>query len=130
MTEEKNGAKKVAGKSVSSGGTRDEKNAAKKATNVSRAKRLASQGPNAEAHTQAHPRVNGLYKILDKAYFHNDPDESTRRNAFVIHWNNSYATIKALDEKNDFVYTVFKNHLGQTSKGWLRKKDLKPVDNE
>lgn len=87
----------------------------------------ASVKPNVEETAVASNDVKGLYKIVDKAYFHNDPDESTRRKAFVIHWNNSYATIKALEEKNDFVYTVFKNHLGQTSKGWLRKKDLRAV---
>ena len=72
--------------------------------------------------------VKGKYKIVSKAYFHNEPDESTRRNAFVVHWNNSYATLNALDEENGFVYVVFKNDQNQTSKGWLRKKDLKPVD--
>ena len=68
------------------------------------------------------------YKIIDKAYFHNQPDESTRRNAFVNHWNNSYATLQPLDEKNGFIYVEFRNHLNQTSKGWLRKKDLKPIE--
>ena len=70
----------------------------------------------------------GKYKIIDRAYFHNQPDESTRREAFLVHWNNSYATLEALDEKNGFIYVVFRNHLNQTSKGWLRKKDLKPVE--
>jgi serine/threonine-protein kinase len=68
------------------------------------------------------------YKIINKAYFHNAPDERTKRNAFVVHWNNSYTTINPLYEKNGFVYVVFHNHLNQTSKGWLRKKDLKPIE--
>ncbi|MBD0277326.1 MAG: N-6 DNA methylase, partial [Flavisolibacter sp.] len=68
------------------------------------------------------------YKVRSKAYFYNEPDERTRRNAFIIHWNNSYATLTPLDEKNGFVYIVFTNHLGQTSRGWLRKKDLRPVN--
>jgi len=72
--------------------------------------------------------TKGLYNVISKAYFHNEPDEATRRNAFVVHWNNSYAKLKALDEKNGFIYVVFNNHLNQTSKGWLRKKDLKPID--
>ncbi len=72
--------------------------------------------------------VKGKYKIVSKAYFHNEPDENTRRNAFVVHWNNSYATLNALDEENGFVYVVFRNHQNQTSKGWLRKKDLRPID--
>lgn len=67
------------------------------------------------------------YKVNSTAYFYNKPDESTRRRAFITHWNNSYANIEALDEKNDFIYVVFTNHLHQTSKGWLRKADLKEV---
>jgi hypothetical protein len=70
----------------------------------------------------------GRYKIAGKAYFHDEPDESTRRNAFVIHWNNSYATLEALDETTNFIYVEFRNHKKQVSKGWLRKKDLIPLD--
>ena len=62
------------------------------------------------------------YMVTSKAYFYNTPDESTRRNAFVVPSNN--AILNALDEQNDFIYVVFKNQLGQSSKGWLRKKDL------
>jgi len=64
----------------------------------------------------------GAYKVRSKAYFHNEPDESSRRNAFIVHWNN--AVLHPIKEENDFVYVVFTNDEGQTSKGWLRKKDL------
>jgi eukaryotic-like serine/threonine-protein kinase len=70
--------------------------------------------------------VPDKYAVISKAYFYNAPDESTRRDANINHWNN--AVLNALDEKNGFIYVVFTNHLGQTSKGWLRKKDLKPLD--
>lgn len=66
------------------------------------------------------------YMVISKAYFYNTPDESTRRNAFVVPANN--AIINALDEQNDFIYVVFTNQLGQSSKGWLRKKDLQPLN--
>ena len=65
------------------------------------------------------------YKVRNKAYFHNTPDESTQRDAFIIHWNN--AVLKPLNEKNGFIYVVFTNHLGQTSRGWLSKQDLVAV---
>ena len=64
----------------------------------------------------------GSYKVRSKAYFHNEPNETTKRNAFIVHWNN--AVLHPLKEEGDFVYIVFTNHLGQTSKGWLRKQDL------
>jgi serine/threonine-protein kinase len=66
------------------------------------------------------------YKVRNKAYFHNEPDASTRRNAFIIHWNNAVLTPQ--DEKNGFIYIVFTNHLGQVSKGWLSKDDLIKVE--
>ncbi|HEY0067375.1 MAG TPA: protein kinase, partial [Flavisolibacter sp.] len=65
------------------------------------------------------------YKVRSKAYFHNEPDESTRRAAFIVHWNN--AVLEPKQERNDFVYIVFTNHQGQTSRGWLRIKDLVKV---
>jgi serine/threonine-protein kinase len=67
-------------------------------------------------------KSNVSYKVRNKAFFHNEPDASTRRNAFIVHWNN--AVLKPLNEKNGFVYVVFTNHLGQVSKGWLLKDDL------
>jgi serine/threonine protein kinase len=68
----------------------------------------------------------GEYTVKSKAYFHNQPDENTRRNAFIVHWNN--AVLKSLDEQQGFIYVVFTNHLGQTSKGWLNKNDLVKIN--
>jgi eukaryotic-like serine/threonine-protein kinase len=62
------------------------------------------------------------YKVRSKAYLYNQPDERTRRTAFIVHWNN--AVLHPLKEEKDFIYIVFTNDEGQTSKGWLRKKDL------
>jgi len=64
---------------------------------------------------------------VKRAYFHNQPDEATRRKAFIVDWNN--AVVEALDEQNGFIYVIYTNHLGQTSKGWLNKKDLVEVSN-
>ena len=80
-----------------------------------------SKDPSLETSTSS---TATSYKVISKAYFYDEPDENTRRRAFISHWNNSYANIKAIDEKNDFIYVVFTNHLNQTSRGWLRKKDL------
>jgi serine/threonine protein kinase len=68
----------------------------------------------------------GHYKVSEKAYFYNKPDNGARRNAFIVHWNN--AILNALAEDNGFIYVVFTNHLGQTTKGWLRKSDLSEVE--
>jgi eukaryotic-like serine/threonine-protein kinase len=68
-------------------------------------------------------QIIGQYKVAaDKAYFHNEPDEATRRNAYLV--PTEEVTIDAWDERNNFIYTEFTNSRGQRSKGWLRKQDL------
>lgn len=62
------------------------------------------------------------YMVTSKAYFYNTPDETSRRNAFVVPSNT--AILNALDEQNNFILVEFRNQLGQSSKGWLQKKDL------
>ena len=66
------------------------------------------------------------YTVKSVAYFHNTPDESTRRAAFINKWNNSVLTPQ--DDKNGYIYIVYTNDKGQVSKGWLSKQDLKPVN--
>jgi eukaryotic-like serine/threonine-protein kinase len=70
--------------------------------------------------------VIGQYKVqVARAYFHNEPDPSSRRGAYLIPSND---VITALDEKNGFIYTEFTNNKGQTSKGWVQKSDLVTLD--
>jgi serine/threonine-protein kinase len=72
------------------------------------------------------PRGSGKYRVISKAFFHDQPSEATRRKAFISHWNN--AVLTPLGQTADFIYVEFTNHLGQTSKGYLRKADLKLID--
>jgi serine/threonine-protein kinase len=67
----------------------------------------------------------GQYKVVaSRAYFHNKPDPATRRAAYLIPSNE---VIKALDEQGGFIYTEFTNSSGESSKGWILKKDLLPL---
>lgn len=67
-------------------------------------------------------KVIGQFRVLaERAYFYNEPDEATRRNAFMVPSNE---TVQGLREENGFIYTEFTNNRGQTSKGWLLRKDL------
>lgn len=67
-------------------------------------------------------QVVGQYKVVvPRAYFHNEPDENTRREAYMIPSND---VVTATRESNDFVYTEFTNTRGQTSRGWIKKQDL------
>lgn len=61
------------------------------------------------------------FKVRNRAYFHDEPTTATKREAFITHWD---APVKALDEKNGFIYIVFTNEDGQTTKGWISKADL------
>ncbi|HEX8355977.1 MAG TPA: hypothetical protein VF610_01125 [Segetibacter sp.] len=67
------------------------------------------------------------YKVISKAYLYTAPDETTRRNAFINRVNNSYSTLLPKGEQDGFIYVVFSDEQGQTTMGWLRKKDLSPV---
>ena len=68
----------------------------------------------------------GLYTVDSKAFFYTEPDETTRREAFINKWNN--AVLAALNDKNGFIYVVYTNKEGQTSKGWLRKRDVTRIN--
>jgi len=67
----------------------------------------------------------GEYRVkAAKTYFHNAPNETTRRNAFL----SKNDPITAYQEEAGFVYTEFTNSRGQTSKGWLKLADLMTAD--
>jgi hypothetical protein len=69
----------------------------------------------------------GAYTVTKpKVFFHNAPDETTKRKAFINHWNK--AVLKPLDDVNGFVYVEYTNHEGQTSRGWMLKKELTPLN--
>jgi eukaryotic-like serine/threonine-protein kinase len=68
----------------------------------------------------------GKYKVsAARAYFYSEPDRSTKREAYLIP---SEDIVVASKEQGEFIYTVFTNSRGQTSKGWILKKDLKRVE--
>jgi serine/threonine-protein kinase len=69
---------------------------------------------------------SGNYKVVaERAFFHNEPDVNTRRNAWMIP---SKDLVKVISERNGFFYVEFTNTSGQTSKGWLKKSDLQKVE--
>lgn len=66
------------------------------------------------------------YTVNSIAHFYNAPDDGSQRPAFINHWNRS--VLIPQDEQNGFIYVVYKNDKGQTSKGWMRKSDLRPLN--
>jgi hypothetical protein len=70
--------------------------------------------------------VIARYRVTSKANFYNAPDENTLRNTFIS--QSADKVVGALEEKNDFIFVVYTNDLGYTSRGWLSKKDLTKVE--
>lgn len=66
--------------------------------------------------------VIARYKVTSKANFYNSPDENSMRGTFIS--GDANKTVGAVEEKNGFIFVVYTNDLGFTSKGWLSKKDL------
>ena len=73
---------------------------------------------------QKNAKYPARYKVRTKAFFYNSPDESTKRNTFLLPADGPYGIITPLDDQNNFVYIIFVNHAHHTSKGWIRKVDL------
>jgi hypothetical protein len=70
--------------------------------------------------------VIGKYKVTSKANFYNAPDENSMRSTFINPGGNKI--VGAIEEKDDFIFVVYTNDIGYTSKGWLSKKDLSKVN--
>ncbi len=63
------------------------------------------------------------YTVVDTTYFHDKPDERTRRRSYLDPLNKNI--LKPIDDENGFIYIVYTNRFGRTSKGWINKKDLR-----
>jgi hypothetical protein len=60
------------------------------------------------------------YSNEERVYFHNSPDESTRRNAYILKGE----PVDITKVENDFGYTVFTSTANKTSSGWLKMSEL------
>jgi type I restriction enzyme M protein len=66
------------------------------------------------------------YTVINKTWFHYAPD-STKRKAFYLEPRENLL-LKPTAEQNGFVYVVYINKKGESTRGWLSKKDLEPVE--
>lgn len=60
-----------------------------------------------------------------KAYFHNNADPRSKRNAYLLR---SEQVLTPLKDSNSFVYIEFVNAMNKRSRGWLRIQDLEAVN--
>ncbi|AMR33016.1 hypothetical protein A0256_17115 [Mucilaginibacter sp. PAMC 26640] len=67
--------------------------------------------------------VGKIFTVFStQANFHTEPTAASVRRAYINRFNN--VRLKALDDKNGYIYVIFTNDRGQVSTGWLDKKDL------
>ncbi|MCT4185170.1 SH3 domain-containing protein [Elizabethkingia anophelis] len=61
------------------------------------------------------------YTVIDpRAYFYKSPNRNSRKNSYLLYG----AKIQVTEETDGFVYTIFTNTEGVTSKGWVLKSQL------
>ena len=65
------------------------------------------------------------YMVVDTAFFHNQPNPRTSRKSYLDPLNKNVLT--PMQDRNGFIYIVYTNHFGRTSKGWINKKNLRPI---
>lgn len=58
--------------------------------------------------------------INERAYFHDYPNNESRRNAYLIKGENG----NVIESRNGFVYIIFKNSKNQITKGWISIDDI------
>ncbi|MGN6249215.1 MAG: HsdM family class I SAM-dependent methyltransferase [Ginsengibacter sp.] len=66
------------------------------------------------------------YTVINKAYFHYQPDSTKKKPVYLTPRKDLILSPK--DEKNGFVYVVYVNSRGQATHGWLSKKDLEAIE--
>ncbi len=65
--------------------------------------------------------ANPYYTVIEpRAYFYKSPNRNSRKNSYLLYG----AKIQVTEEANGFVYTIFTNTEGVTSKGWVLKSQL------
>ena len=69
--------------------------------------------------------LNVRYAVVDTTYFHDQPDEASKRKSFLDPLNKNILT--PIHDQKGYIFIVYTNHFGITSKGWINKKDLKPI---
>lgn len=70
--------------------------------------------------------VSKQYTVITKAYFYSEPNTGKRRSFYLQPRKD--LVLNSTNEQNGFEYVVYVNKKGETTKGWLNKQDLQPVE--
>ena len=58
--------------------------------------------------------------IVEKAYFHDSSDESTKRKAYIVKGEQ----VSYTNRENGFIYIEYTNTNNKTTKGWMKDSDF------
>jgi hypothetical protein len=61
--------------------------------------------------------------VADKAYFHNQPNDESIREAYLEQGER----VSYTSENNGYLYVVYTNNSGQTTRGWINKNDVEII---
>lgn len=81
--------------------------------------------PSNQSENVSVPKLAKYTLEAARAYFYDNPNESSRRSSFLIKRNSPELT--AIEEKNGFIYVEFFTINGEITKGWLRTRDLRRI---
>lgn len=84
-------------------------------------KPVATTAPTSDSDSFT-PVVTPLYTVVDTAWFHYEPDSARRKKVFLQAREDLVLTPTA--EENGFIYVIYINNRGQSTRGWLDKRDL------
>ncbi len=77
--------------------------------------------------TNTNPKTDTKkYTVVNKAWFYYEPDSNKIKPVYLMPRKNLVVTSRK--EENGFVYIVYINSKGESTHGWLAKKDLHPVE--
>lgn len=65
------------------------------------------------------------YSVIDTAYFYKTPDATDRKSLYLVH-RDKYV-LHPTREQNGYVYIIYINKKGKSTRGWIKKEDLQPV---
>lgn len=66
------------------------------------------------------------YTVINKAWFHYEPDSNKIKHFYLTPRKGLIVISNA--EESGFAYVVYTNNKGESTHGWINKKDLQPVD--
>lgn len=87
---------------------------------------VLKNNPTKETNTKQAKTKPKKYTVLNKTWFHYEPDSTKIKPLYLTPRNDVVLT--SGDEENGFIYVVYINSKGESTHGWLDKRDLQVAE--